>query len=504
MGFSAETLPPLDTEASYRALQSRDARFDGRLFVGVKTTGIYCRPVCPARTPKLQNVRFFPTAAGAHEAGFRPCLRCRPESAPQFAAWRGTSSTVSRAVSLISAGALEGEGDVSALAARLGIGERHLRRLFDEHLGASPLAVAQARRVLFAKQLVHETDMKFADIALAAGFGSIRRFNGAFLSLFGKPPSAIRRERQPLERTGITLRLPYAPPYDWNAMSAFFAARAIPGVELVEPRRYRRTISLEGKHGFLEVTPMEKGEHALSLTVHFPSVEQLPVIVSRVRRMFDLGADVVTINRHLSQDSRLAPLVRKRPGLRVPGAWDGFELAVRAVLGQQVTVSAARRLAGKIVEQWGTSFGGPEGLSRLFPSAQRLAGAELDGLGMPSARLRTLTTVAQAAKDDASLFEDGAEHDADEALARLQALPGIGDWTAQYIALRALRNPDAFPSSDVGLMRGLQVAERAGERPSAGTLLEASESWRPWRAYAAQHLWTLDATLDTKKKEEAK
>jgi AraC family transcriptional regulator of adaptative response / DNA-3-methyladenine glycosylase II len=487
----------LDREACYRALRTRDARFDGRIFVGVHTTGIYCRPICPARTPKLANVDFYASAAAAQEAGFRPCLRCRPESSPDLAAWRGTSSTVARALALIAEGALDGdEAAVEDLALRLGIGERQLRRLFQQHLGASPIAVAQTRRVLFAKQLIHETRMSMVAVAEAAGFGSLRRFNATFRGLYERPPSALRRLSTsapggPDPAAAITLRLSYAPPYDWPAMVGFLAGRAIAGVEVVEADRYRRTIALGGAHGTIEVEPMA-GRHALRVCIRFPNVRALPAIIARVRRVFDLGADIGAITTQLAEDPHLAPLVAARPGLRVPGAWDGFELAVRAVLGQQITVTAARRLAGKLAAAYGEPLtsaivGRAAGLTTVFPCPDRLADANLATLGMPRARAATLAALAAAAADP-RLFE--REHDLDGAITRLRALPGIGEWTAQYIAMRALREPDAFPAADIGLLRAMADAD--GTRPTPAALASRAEAWRPWRAYAAQHLWTAD------------
>ena len=491
----------LDRDACYRALRTRDARFDGRLFVAVRTTGIYCRPICPARCPKLENIVFYPSAAAAQEAGFRACLRCRPESSPNLAAWRGTSSTASRALALIAEGALDGDdGDVERLALRLGIGERQLRRLFRKHLGASPIAVAQTRRVLFAKQLIHETRMRMVDVALAAGFGSLRRFNDTFRRLYSRPPSVLRRERADASgtvraRSGITLLLSYAAPYDWAAMIAFLAARAIPGVEMVEPGRYRRTIELDGCHGTIEVAPAP-GRDALAATIRFDNVKSLPTIVARIRRVFDLGADVNAITAQLAEDPLLAPLVAARPGLRVPGAWDGFELAVRAVLGQQITVAAARQLAGKLVAAHGESLAVAQEdaaaeLTNVFPRPERLATADLACLGIPRSRAAALSALAAAAAADAELFRPN--EDLDAAVARLRGLPGIGEWTAQYIAMRALREPDAFPAADIGLLRAM--AGRDGVRPAPAALLARAEAWRPWRAYAAQHLWTADAAI---------
>jgi AraC family transcriptional regulator of adaptative response / DNA-3-methyladenine glycosylase II len=315
-----------DREACYRALQSRDARFDGLLFVSVSSTGVYCRPICPARCPKFENCRFFASAAAAQEAGFRPCLRCRPETAPELASWRGTSNTVSRALGLIADGALDGAGArVETLAERLGMGERQLRRLFLQHLGASPIAVAQTRRVLFAKQLIHETQMSMTDVALAAGFGSVRRFNEIFRDLFQRPPSALRRKAAASSAraaAGVTLRLRYRPPYDWDAMLGSLRARAIPGMEAVENGSYRRTVEMDGFTGSVEVTHLPQRE-SLGVTIRFPHVRSLPALVTRVRRLFDVNADIETIDAHLSRDPLLAPLVARRPGLRAPGGWDG-------------------------------------------------------------------------------------------------------------------------------------------------------------------------------------
>lgn len=501
----------LDREACYRALRTRDARFDGRFFIAVRTTGVYCRPVCPARTPRLENVEFHPSAASAQQSGFRPCLRCRPESSPNLAAWQGTSATVSRALALIENGGLDGTA-VATLAARLGIGDRQLRRLFQKHLGVTPLAVAQTRRVLFAKQLIHETDMSMIDVALASGFGSVRRFNDTFQKLYGRPPSALRRERSHEGTVGtprIELRLSYAPPYDWAAVVDFFSARAIHGVEDVSAERYRRTISLGGRHGTVEVRPLANLP-ALAVTIDFPDLRQLPAIVTRVRSLFDLGADTAAIGAHLSEDPLLAPLVAARPGLRVVGAWDGFELAVRAILGQQIRVSAARGLAEKLVARFGERVATPNPsaparigragrereagaevspLGLVFPGPERLADADMRQIGLTAARARAVCGLAAAALAEPALFtsERGLEH----ATGRLEAVPGIGPWTAQYIAMRALREPDAFPAGDVVLMH--VVESRSGRATTTSGLERMATAWRPWRAYAAQHLWTAAA-----------
>ena len=482
----------LDHEACYRAISTRDARFDGRIFIAVRTTRIYCRPICPARTPKRENVTFFATTSAAQEAGYRPCLRCRPESSPDLGAWRGTSNTVSRALTLIGEGALDGEA-VDALAERLGIGERQLRRLFRQHLGASPIAVAQTRRVLFAKQLIVETTMPMAEVALAAGFNSIRRFNATFQILYQRPPRELRRSKlidgEQMGAEGITLKLPYAPPYDWDAMIDFLGARAIRGIEAVDNRwRYRRSIALDGAQGVISVEPDDR-EPALRVSIRFPQVSALSGIVRRVRRIFDLSADPLAIRDDLGRDPLLAPLVAKRPGLRVPGAWDGFEVAVRAILGQQITVVAAVNLAAKLVAEHGeplqTVCG--DGLTHIFPTPDRIARANL--LGMPAARAQALSSVAAAASANPNFFSPSQT--LEDAIAKLRSIRGIGEWTAQYIAMRVLREPDAFPAADIGLLRALARSEEG--RPSTAEVIARAEVWRPWRAYAAQHLWTADS-----------
>jgi AraC family transcriptional regulator of adaptative response / DNA-3-methyladenine glycosylase II len=445
---------------------------------------------------KFENCRFFGSAAAAQEAGFRPCLRCRPETAPEFASWRGTSNTVSRALALITDGALDGDdASVETLADRLGIGERHLRRLFVQHLGASPIAVAQTRRVLFAKQLIHETTMPMTEVALAAGFGSIRRFNEIFLKLFRRPPSGLRRKAPANSagpEAGVTLRLRYRPPYDWESMLNFLRARAIPGVEVVEHTSYLRTVGMDGFTGSIQVRHLPERQ-SLCVTVRFPRVQSLPAIISRVRRLFDLGADIETIETHLSLDPRLAPFVAQRPGLRAPGGWDGFELGVRAILGQQVNVAAARRLTGQLVAGYGEpvsrDFVSDSRLTHVFPEAGRLAAVECIDVGMPAARRSALKELASTTVADPNLFRSFGT--IEEAIARLRKIRGVGEWTAQYIALRALRETDAFPAADLGLLRGAEAVD--GTKPTVQNLLLRSQSWRPWRAYAAQHLWAAGA-----------
>ena len=376
-------------------------------------------------------------------------------------------------------------------AARLGMGGRQLRRLFQQHLGASPISIAQTRRILLAKQLIQDTRLPMTEVAAAAGFGSIRRFNETFQQLYRRPPKALRRaavtDQSAATAGAVAVRLGYRPPYDWDGILAFLRARAIPGVETVSDGRYARTIAIGDDSGVVVVEPAAK--NCLRATVRLANIRHLPAIIARVRRVFDLAADPVAIGAHLGQDPVLAPLVAERPGLRVPGAWDGFELAVRAILGQQITVSAATRLAGKLVALLGDALADPvaldQGLTHVFPTPQRLAVADLAAIGMPLARRAALTALAAAVVADPQIF--GPRRSLDEAVAQLRALPGIGEWTAQYIAMRELREPDAFPTADIGLMRAMSDAD--GVRPSPAALLAHAESWRPWRAYAALHLW---------------
>jgi len=486
---TVNTTIPSD-DICYRALAARDARFDGRLFVGVKTTGIYCRPICPARTPKRENCRFFASAAAAQTSGFRPCLRCRPEISPDAAAWRGTSNTVSRALALIAEGALDGgESCVATLAEKLGVGERQLRRLFDRHLGVPPIAVAQTRRILFAKQLIQETRLSMTEVAEASGFGSIRRFNDAFRKLYSRTPSELRLLRNAAtEPSLVTLRLGYRPPYDWDAILAFFAERAMPGVELVANGRYRRTISVDGAVGSFEIVH-EDERNCLVATIRLPRLRALLSVVGRLRRMFDLDADVEAIGAHLAKDEGLAPLIARRPGLRTPGAWDPFEYAVRAILGQQITVTGARTLAGKLVRLCGAAASraqtGNDALTHVFPTAQQIAAADLANFGMPGARVMALQSLARAAISEPRLLDPSGMRE--DVLQRMLTLPGFGEWTVQYWALRALRDADAFPAADVGLLRAITTN---GKRISPEALTKRAEAWRPWRAYAAQHLWT--------------
>jgi AraC family transcriptional regulator of adaptative response / DNA-3-methyladenine glycosylase II len=477
-----------------RARLSRDPRFDGKFFIAVTSTGIYCRPICPSPTSKSSNVQYYATAAAAAEAGFRPCLRCRPEAAPGTPAWIGTSVVVRRALRLIGDGALD-EDSVDNLAARVGVGPRHLDRLFLQYVGASPIAVAQTRRLHFAKHLLDETTLPITQIALAAGFGSIRRFNTAFQKTYARPPRELRkrpRSESVNDRDEVVLRLAYRPPYDWELLHAFLATRALPGVELVDSRRYARTVRLSTGAAVVCVRPVES-EDALELRVRGAPPSALYQLAAAARRTFDLAADPAAIAGAFESDQLLSPLVRKDPGLRIPGAWDPFECAVRAVLGQQVSVAAGRTLAARLVARAGDEIATDvAGLTHLFPSPAQLQAANLDGLGITGARIRAIQAMAAAVVDGQVDFTLPAT----EVAAALATLPGFGDWTAQYISLRALGEPDAFLSGDLILRR---VAADQGPPLSIRALQARAEAWRPWRGYAVMHLWRLANHLASRK-----
>ena len=434
----------LDELACYRAISSRDRRFEGHFVVAVTSTGVYCRPGCPAPTPKRENARFYVSPSAAEAAGFRACLRCRPDALPTNGHTLGTGATIRRALRLIEEGALD-ESSMGELAGRLGVGDRHLRRLFQKHVGAPPLSLARSRRAHFARKLIEETELSLADVALSSGFGSIRSFNAAMRETFRVAPNEFRRRVELAgETTALRLRLPFKPPLNWPATMNFLRPRIVPGVELIEGDRYRRTISVGAWTGSLEVRPAEE-EPCLWLELPAAPPAALMPIVARISRMFDLGVDVGPIEQHLAGDDELAPLIRKRPGLRVPGSWDPFELGVRAILGQQVSVAAATTLAARLVESLGTPL-----------QTKRDQSIRLDGTRPPS-----------------------------EVTKALNELPGIGSWTAEYIALRGLHEPDAFPASDLAIRRWL-----SRERPMGNMeILRRAEAWRPWRAYATIHLW---------------
>ncbi|MEX2208874.1 MAG: AlkA N-terminal domain-containing protein [Myxococcota bacterium] len=486
----------LDRERCYEALRTRDRRFDGRFFVAVSTTGIYCRPICPARLPLLRNIRFYACAAAAESAGFRACRRCRPETAPGTPAWLGTSAIVSRGLRLIEAGALD-DGDVGALASRLGVGARQLRRLFARHLGASPAEIARARRVHFARLLIDQSERPITELAFAAGFASVRQFNHAFRASFGRSPRDVRRSNAGHRPAGrcraargasggesLALRLPYRPPFDWDGLAGFLEGRAIAGVESVADGCYRRTVELAGAPGWIEVRPLA-GEAALELRVALAPGAELLRTVERVRRIFDLDADPLAIGEALESSERLRPHVRARPGLRVPGAWCAFELGVRAILGQQVSVRGASTLAARLVREFGKPVAGaPARLSHLFPSPAQLAESDVASIGLPRARAAAIRGFERAvARGELSL--DGARG-LDDTVARLAELPGIGSWTAQYVAMRALGEPDAFPAGDLALRKALGRGDAPISEAQAERL---ADEFRPWRSYAALALW---------------
>ena len=471
----------LDWRVCSRARLSRDARFDGKFFIAVLTTKIYCRPICPARTCKEANVRYYSTAAAAAEAGFRPCLRCRPECSPGTPAWLGTSATVSRALRLIGESGL-GDDGVEGLAERVGIGSRHLRRLFLRHLGATPLAIAQTRRLHFAKKLIDETRLPMSQIALASGFGCVRRFNAAIQNFYHRKPTHIRHiasQKEAHSEDQYIFRLNFRPPYHWQGMLDFLTPRCTPGVEAVEADCYRRTISANKHDGYFEVSP-DHERNMLVARIEIANPQSLFFIVERIRAMFDLNADWADIVDTLGNDPALKDQLKAHPGLRVPGCWSGFELATRAILGQQITVKGATALAGRLVAKFGKPFNGPSGLTHLFPEPEVLASAKLAPIGLTAARAETIRALARAVCDGKINFAGIVDSDA--FLSRLCEIPGIGKWTAHYVAMRALGEPDAFPSTDLGLLRAMNLT-------NSHELECRSESWRPWRAYAAMYPW---------------
>jgi AraC family transcriptional regulator of adaptative response / DNA-3-methyladenine glycosylase II len=473
----------LDPATCYRALRSRDARFDGRFFVAVSSTRIYCRPVCTVKPPRRENCRFYPSAAAAESAGYRPCLRCRPELAPGNASVDATTRVAQAAASLIEDRALDAEG-LEAVAARLGITDRHLRRAFGAEFGVSPVEYAQTQRLLLAKRLLTDTVLPVTEIAFASGFGSLRRFNALFKQRYRLQPLQLRRHMRAQAAPAadaLHFELAFRPPYDWPALAAFLGARAIAGVEALEQGVYRRTAraELDGKAhlGWIEAGLSPK-KPALRVAVSASLARVLPPVLSRVKALMDLSCNPVEVAR------TLGGLAQRRPGVRVPGAFDGFEVAVRAILGQQVSVAGARTVAGRFAAALGEPLETPfSSLTTVFPDAARVADApagRLARLGMPGARARSILALARAVADGALVLMPNA--DVEATLERLRALPGVGEWTAQYIAMRALAWPDAFPHTDLGVMKAIGTKD-------AKRVLAAAEAWRPWRAYAVMHLW---------------
>jgi AraC family transcriptional regulator of adaptative response / DNA-3-methyladenine glycosylase II len=472
----------LDHDACYRALQARDRRFDGRLFVAVKTTGIYCRPICPARTPKSANVIFFAAAAAAAEAGFRPCLRCRPEVSPQLASWKGTSNTVSRALRLIEAGALN-EQDLESFASRLGVGSRHLRRLFARHLGASPIAVLQTRRIHLAKQLIHDTDLPMIEVALAAGFGSVRRFNETFKELFGRPPTSLRR--RPLHAdaatcsAAITLRLPYSPPYAWAQVMSALARTAVAGVESVQQHSYVRSFCIDGSHGLVRVRHWP--DCALEITVHCTVVNVLQAIIARVRRVFDLSADPLAVDSLLRKDGLLAPLVAAQPGLRVVGAWDDAECSLRMAL----QYSAQREALCNFALRHGSPL--PQRLAGIYPGVTHAfpTPAEAAGAAVSDSSAAVDSPVGAVARfllehTDLALCSDDVRQ-LSERMGRAGVLPVL----AHSIAMTQVHPSDVFNIAERHLPATLEGA--TGKRFTSQQWTQRAQRWRPWRAYAVAH-----------------
>ena len=474
-----------DPHICEQARLSRDARFDGLFFTAVSSTGIYCRPVCPAPRPRRENVRYYANAAAADAAGYRPCLRCRPELAPGNDQWQRGDHVVARALKLIEGGMLA-ERSLDELAARVGLGTRQLRRLFVERVGASPISVHTTRRLLFAKQLLTETALPVTEVALASGFRSLRRFNAAFAQANRIAPRELRRHPRAAAGAALVLRLGYRPPYDFEGLLAFLRTRALPGVERVDEHSYARVFGPADAPGWLRLAAWPGGEHALQLQLHCPQPTRVLGVVTTLRRMFDLDANPQAIADAFRGDPILGPSIARRPGLRLPGGWDGFEIAVRAILGQQISVAAARTLATRIAQRWGEALPAAPmpGLERLFPTPAALARADLREIGLTTARAATVSGMAQALLDGRVDFL--AERSLDEFVARWTALPGIGEWTAHYMAMRALSDPDAFPAADLILRR---EATKDATPLSTKLLAERASAWRPWRAYAVIHLW---------------
>ena len=479
-----------DSRRLYKALTSRDSRFDGIFFVGVTSTDIYCRPICPARTPKEVNCRFFDTPQQAERAGYRPCLRCRPELAPGSAPVDDAQRIAQLIVQRLEEGTLDEKAGLEDIAAEFELSSRQIRRIVHNELGVPPIQLLLTRRLLLAKQLLTETALPITEVAFASGFSSLRRFNDAFSTRYAMPPTRLRKKATDdvtvmAEGGTSTLQLAYRPPYDWKGILAFLAARALIGIEHATDCSYARTVHLGKAKGWIRVTQSRKA-HALSVEFTHSLTPVLPALLTRLRALFDLNARPDLISRHLRKDVRLAAAVRSNPGLRVPGAFNGFETGLRAILGQQVTVKAATTIACRFVETFGEPMVTPLAeLHRLSPLASRIAAAsvgDIARLGIVAARARSLIALAEAHGSGALCLDGGTHRHPDESIRRLTRLPGIGPWTAQYIAMRALGWPDAFPKEDIALRRGLGGV-------SANEAEALSQPWRPWRSYAVMHVW---------------
>jgi AraC family transcriptional regulator of adaptative response / DNA-3-methyladenine glycosylase II len=478
-----------DFDHCYRIVSSRDSRFDGWFFTAVTTTGIYGRPSCPAMTPKRSNVRFYPSAAAAQGGGFRACRRCRPDASPGSPEWNVRADAVARAMRLSSDGVVDRDG-VAGLAERLGYSERHLHRLLVAEVGAGVQALARAQRAQTARTLLETTDLPVTQVAFASGFASVRQFNDTVRDVFATTPTGLRdrrRNRDGVEPGRVELRLAYREPCDVATTLAFLGLRAVPGVEEYDGTTYRRSLSLAHGHAVVALTPADGHVRA---DLRLDDVRDLSTAVARCRRLLDLDADPVAIAEALGGDPTLGRIVRLAPGLRSPGAVDGDEIAVRAVLGQQVSVKGARGTAARLVARYGKPLTSPLGtITHLFPSAATLAEVDPTELPIPRSRGRAVVAVAEALAGGAVRLDPGA--DRDEVEAALLGLPGIGPWTTAYLRMRALNDPDTFLPTDLGVRRGLVALGVAGDPTSARTL---AESWRPWRSYAVHHLWNYEET----------
>jgi AraC family transcriptional regulator of adaptative response / DNA-3-methyladenine glycosylase II len=478
-----------DSRALYKALTARDRRFDGVFFVGVTSTGIYCRPICPVKPPKEANCRFFDSPQEAEQAHFRPCLRCRPELAPGNAPVDNSQRIAHLIVQRLQEGTIDGDAGLEAIAGQFELSSRQIRRIVRKELGVSPIQLLLTRRLLLAKQLLTETHLPVTQIAFASGFSSLRRFNDAFNSRYGLAPTRLRKKAVDGSSAvngsqTSTLQLSYRPPYDWRGVLAFLKGRELKGIEWITASFYARTVHLGDCKGWIKVTQAER-KNALLVEFSHSLTPVLPALLGRVRDLFDLNARPDLISKQLRKDKRLAPLVKRNPGMRVPGAFNGFEMGLRAILGQQVTVKSATTIACRLVEAFGESFATayPE-LNRLSPEAARVAKASVDDIakhGIVSARSKSVIALAQAHVSGA-ISLDAVHHDPDETIRRLAELPGIGQWTAHYIAMRALRWPDAFPKEDIAVRNNLGGA-------SPKQVEEMSQAWRPWRSYAVLHIW---------------
>ena len=474
----------LDPEACYRAVGSRDRRFDGVFYTAVRTTGIYCRPSCPAITPKRANVTFHPSAASAQLAGYRACKRCLPDATPGSPEWNVSADVAARAMRLIADGVVERDG-VDGLAARLGYSVRQLNRIVTTHYGAGPLALARSRRAQSARVLIETSSMTFADVAFAAGFASIRQFNDTVREVYGSSPTELRGRRRG-DATGaagtITARIAVREPFDGSALLDFLAVRAVPRVEAADGHGYERSVALPHGAGVIRVDLVDRPAGFVPVTLTLADARDLAPALERTRRLLDADADPVAIADVLSADDALAGSVRSLPGLRVPGHPDGAEIAARAVLGQQVSVAGARTLAARLVEAHGPvlELAGEHAVDRLFPSAATLAGLDPEGLAMPRSRSDALSTLMGAIASGEVVLDRSA--DRADVRAALLGLRGIGPWTADYIALRALGDPDVLPTTDLGVRHGAAAL-------GITDLDDRSRAWRPWRSYALMHLW---------------